>query len=172
MAGALAVTFGFVGMVRGGEHWRLDEGSAYALAEAYVKVGKRLEPYMPAVTAKLGPLAIVADIAAAGAVTFAVVKPRLDADRQLARLRELEQAGTPPAGIHRESVTHLDSVRRTDGDTVTGASVAETAPHLVEETAKLGQEVGISPERVVELRHAMGDDSPLLDVIAPGVETL
>lgn len=174
-------TSGFAALVRGA-HWSIAEEEALVLADAYVKVGKRLEPYMPAVAAKLGPLAIVGDILAAGAVTYIVVKPRLDADRQLAELRALHASGAPavapppalvrvePAGVHGASATLLDGVRRQDGavedDSIT---VGGTDPHLIERTAELAQEVGITPGNVVELRHAMGEDGPLLDAIAPGI---
>lgn len=170
-------TSGFAAMVRGG-HWAISEQEALHMADAYVKVGKRLEPYMPAVAAKLGPLAIVGDILAAGAVTYVVVKPRLDADRELAQLRALHSQGVPavapapvePAGVHGASATLLDGVRRSDGSTEGDSiTVGGTDPTLIDRTAAIGHEVGIDAAKVVELRHTLGDDSPLLDTIAPGI---
>lgn len=148
-----------------GAHWALQDVEALAIAEPAVKLAKRLEPYAGPLSDRFsGPIGIAMDGGLLGFALYAVVKPRLDADRAIAGIRDNAAAeahyfptGRPPVPPQAQPVPEDP-----------GYTVAHTSPTLLDEVAALGAEMsgdnGVLP--VIEVDDGSG--IPLLDRIAPG----
>lgn len=119
-------------------------------------------------------LGIAGEILALGWVCYAITAPRLDADRAIA-------AASVGAVTEAERITAqhaqapyaqgpLDNLARAAGETseeLYTPTVGATDPDIILRVDELARQVGITPETVAGMRHELGDDTPLLDVVAP-----